>query len=947
MADETAKLVLAVDSTQAKAAAKDLDALTESAGRTAQKQREIAEALQRNQQYYAANAEKVRRQEEAMGLYRGGVTKTATELGKLITQEEQAAQAAAKLATQQAKAETAAKKSTGAHQGLSLASGQAAREYAVLVNELQRGDFTRFQGSLITLANRIGLMPMLFTGMGAAALGVVAVLGTFAAAAIKGSIEQHNFNKQLIATGDFAHTTYGGVELMAQSMTDSVASIGQTSEALIAVTGSGRFFNDEIRKVSQGVLDFSHLTGASVEDAVKEFIKLKEDPLRAAQELDKTLHFLTITQRDAAQAAQDHGDTEKAAAIVLDALAQSSRDRMAKERENVGWLEQAWNSLRNTVSGAWHAMADMGKQGSIDLTVAERTATLISAKEDLDQALQKYKAGSWTMSREDLQDRTQTVKNLTAELAKLQKQQYDSHGPDREAANQQRVEEATKRATQAIHDQAMEHDRAAQRAAAIEKTHHDFGIAREAFPTDVRYSLAAEAAAVKVVEHQYRDYREAKRGLTAEEKAARAEQRAQETQYNSLSKSIAEHRAAVDAAAKSEDKLTEIERWAVKTKADLHNETNHLSAAQIKQAEAEIDGIVATDAANRAREQAAKTTEEAARALERYQKTAQSRERNQQRDIDAIGHSAAWAEEQRRIYEIIDQAENARIALTDKARAAQQLESDEYKKGLQDIATEMNNQLGREKNFYEKRKEAMGDWRNGAQRAWEEFSEKAMDVAGQTYDAWNSAFNALNSAIDQFAANGKVKMADLARTILAELLKIELRILLSRVLTSIFGAGTGGTSGEGGFGSESFGAGGGSQYGPQGLTPSARGNAFFGGNQLTVLARGGIVNSPTLFPMARGMGLMGEAGPEAVMPLKRTADGRLGVAASSHGGGMNFSIPVSVTVNGDGSSSASTGDSDERSQQGKMLAQFLGKKIKEALVEEQRQGGILWRMQNG
>jgi hypothetical protein len=59
---------------------------------------------------------------------------------------------------------------------------------------------------------------------------------------------------------------------------------------------------------------------------------------------------------------------------------------------------------------------------------------------------------------------------------------------------------------------------------------------------------------------------------------------------------------------------------------------------------------------------------------------------------------------------------------------------------------------------------------------------------------------------------------------------------------------------------------------------SAKGNAFDRG-QLIPMALGGIVTRPTLFPMARGMGLMGEAGPEAVMPLKRGSDGKLGVAA--------------------------------------------------------------------
>lgn len=57
-------------------------------------------------------------------------------------------------------------------------------------------------------------------------------------------------------------------------------------------------------------------------------------------------------------------------------------------------------------------------------------------------------------------------------------------------------------------------------------------------------------------------------------------------------------------------------------------------------------------------------------------------------------------------------------------------------------------------------------------------------------------------------------------------------------------------------------------------------------------ASGGVVSAPTYFPMAGGMGLMGEAGPEAVLPLQRGADGRLGVAAGGGGSG-----PVSIVFN--------------------------------------------------
>ena len=65
----------------------------------------------------------------------------------------------------------------------------------------------------------------------------------------------------------------------------------------------------------------------------------------------------------------------------------------------------------------------------------------------------------------------------------------------------------------------------------------------------------------------------------------------------------------------------------------------------------------------------------------------------------------------------------------------------------------------------------------------------------------------------------------------------------------------------------------------------AQGGAFDAGN-VVPFAHGGIVSAPTIFPMTRGLGLMGEEGPEAIMPLMRMQDGRLGVSAMSgnHGG---------------------------------------------------------------
>lgn len=67
-------------------------------------------------------------------------------------------------------------------------------------------------------------------------------------------------------------------------------------------------------------------------------------------------------------------------------------------------------------------------------------------------------------------------------------------------------------------------------------------------------------------------------------------------------------------------------------------------------------------------------------------------------------------------------------------------------------------------------------------------------------------------------------------------------------------------------------------------------NPALGG--VTPFARGGVISAPTYFPLGRGLGVAGEAGAEAVLPLARGSDGRLGVAS----GGGNVSVSFNVTA---------------------------------------------------
>ena len=109
--------------------------------------------------------------------------------------------------------------------------------------------------------------------------------------------------------------------------------------------------------------------------------------------------------------------------------------------------------------------------------------------------------------------------------------------------------------------------------------------------------------------------------------------------------------------------------------------------------------------------------------------------------------------------------------------------------------------------------------------------------------------------------------------------------------------------------------------------------AVFAKNKIVPYAKGGIVNKPTMFAYANGgtgrFGLMGEAGPEAIMPLSRGSNGKLGVQAS---GGIG-----NVVVNVDASGSKAEGDEPKAKQ----LGSLIGAAVQAELVKQKRPGGLL------
>jgi len=184
----------------------------------------------------------------------------------------------------------------------------------------------------------------------------------------------------------------------------------------------------------------------------------------------------------------------------------------------------------------------------------------------------------------------------------------------------------------------------------------------------------------------------------------------------------------------------------------------------------------------------------------------------------------------------------------------------------------------------------------------------------------NQLEDSLMSIVDGTKSVGDA-FKDMSRAIIAELY----RVIVVQQIVGQFQAGGGGILGAA---FSAFGSAVGGARAP--VKVNAMGNVFYGGS-VVPYADGGVVDGPTTFPMSGGnTGLMGEAGPEGILPLKRGSNGRLGVSAEGVGG---------VTVNNNISVNGSDPETVRR-EITKMIPQ-LSKMTTAAVMDARKRGGAM------
>ena len=195
----------------------------------------------------------------------------------------------------------------------------------------------------------------------------------------------------------------------------------------------------------------------------------------------------------------------------------------------------------------------------------------------------------------------------------------------------------------------------------------------------------------------------------------------------------------------------------------------------------------------------------------------------------------------------------------------------------------------------------------GVSKGWDDFKLKASDTVGNVSEVFGKGFKDMEDALVNFVMTGKLSFNSLIQTMLAGLA----RVFIQKAMVSAVG-----------------------------MMEFAQGGAFSTGSGIHAYSNS-IVTKPTLFPFAKGVGLMGEkAGSpgEAIMPLTRMPSGDLGVQMMGSSGGVN--APVYVTVNVDNTGNATT-DVNATAQDSKRLGKIIGAKVREVMLEESRNGGYL------
>lgn len=848
-------------------------------------------------------------------------------------------------------------KTTTGFEKLRLGSRQAQENVVQLGNALSSGDW----GSGVRAVAQLG------AGAGEGAAGLLAILGPLALATAavgglayafyKGSEEQDSYNKSLILTGNYAGVSAGQLGDMARQVSATVGTTGQAAEVLALLAGNGKIAGESFTGITQAAVSMQEATGKAVSETVAEFAKLADDPVKASAALNEQYHYLTASVYSQITALEKQGDHAGAVKLATESFADAINERTPRILENLSFWERGYNAVARAADN----LKNIGRPDiGADIEQARRDLAGAQAG-DVGLFQNKQEMIDLYQNRLNMLEDQQAAE---ADIAKWQGEQAKAQGDA--VSSMAKVDALTKSAW--TNEQ--------KRTEAIKEYKRQLEDIRKVAPNDPRLNQAAIDKNLANINDQFKDAKTA---------GAQVDPTSFNDAKNNLVAISAEYKNAqkeLDAAQKAG--LVSQDDYALKREALIGNERDEVTAAY----EAEIAALEAA--------KANKTTS-AAQSIQLDQKIADARagmvkaqkEAESQLEVLATSETGRLAKQERAISSYVQalsqqqralelagqravvgvgqgdrqKALNGELNIQQDRFAQQSLElenqrsdpsrnmsEEEFARKSQALADANKAATDQIRQNYADVEKAQGDWTKGATSAWANYLDSASNIAGETKALFGNAFSSMEDAVVNFAMTGKLSFADFTKSILADMARIATRQASSALLSSLVGAGA---SYFGGGAAASAGSTAAGYSGDlSGFTPGsvqANGGAWSGGVQM--FANGGaftnsIVSTPTAFGMAGGRaGVMGEAGPEAIMPLTRTSSGKLGVLAASGGSGTTISISAPVTVVTE--DRGSEGMQIDQQALSKNLQSQMQAVAEKAVADSWRAGGTSFRNANG
>lgn len=705
----------------------------------------------------------------------------------------------------------------------------------------------------------------------AAAIGTVTVgLGLAAAAYYQGSAEADRYREAIVMSGNAAGVTVGQLTGMAQAISQNAGTQNAASRVLAEMARAGQVGAEDLQHFTEVAMGLEKYAGQSIQTTVQHLTELGKAPVQASIKLNEQYNYLTPAVYRQIEALERQGRTEEAAAAAQQAYMQAFERRKNELASNLGYLERLWYGLGSAAKWSWDQILNIGRPTTDEQNLAVLKQNLANLED------RNSKLGI----REG-----QATKNLREEIRLLE----EKVGAQRQSAQAQaegaKNTSAIVEWSRMVGQYASNSVKKEQELAAAQQRRNE---ALKAAGNDAQQRNKIEAeygAMVKTINERFKERKPSTAGQVSVTDTQLATLRSQ-------LEAARQHHQQLQTLGASASQQNAGERESLKITEQLKVATDAKTIAKLKEAQTTANALGVQLRTNDGLEKEFKAQQQLNTSMAAGTASILQRAKEQEVANAVIGKSRSAIEEMT-LAELSHQMAEAQAS---DRFAPQYIASLEAKIDAQ-------NRLVKALRAGEK---VEADFK---------VSEKAKEDAKKSVDGVHEVFRTgfanLLSQDSNFVSSFGKSLKNTVATAVAEAFysatmknAVESFTLWMRAqMTASMAASTGGGSGF----MSLVGAGlsllGGGTSASATVASAMPGNSMDNflalNNNFVANAKGGayastglssfsnsVVTKPTMFAFAKGVGLMGEApgSPgEAIVPLQRMADGRLGVA-QAHGG---------------------------------------------------------------